>query len=138
VDHRSAYKSRGGLKRLAAATSYSIRGLAAAWRQEASFRQEVIIGALLVPVAAWLAPSLGQALALVGAIVFVWLVELVNSAIEALADALTLEQHPLLGRAKDIGSAAVLLSLVIAAGVWLGVLWPVLWPVLVPLLTGRT
>ena len=98
----------------------------------------LIIGALLVPVAAWLAPSLGQALALVGAIVFVWLVELVNSAIVALADALTLEQHPLLGRAKDIGSAAVLLSLVIAAGVWLGVLWPVLWPVLVPLLTGRT
>ena len=81
---------------------------------------------LLVPLAAWLAPSLLQALALIGAIVFVWLVELLNSAIEALADAVTLERHPLIGRAKDIGSAAVLLSLVLAAGVWLAVLWPVL------------
>jgi diacylglycerol kinase (ATP) len=125
VDHRSAYKSRGSLKRIAAAASYSMKGLAAAWRQEASFRQEVIIGALLMPLAAWLAPTPGQALALIGAIVFVWMVELVNSAIEALADALTLEPHPLVGRAKDIGSAAVLLSLLLAAGVWLGVLWPV-------------
>ena len=137
MDHRSVYKSHGGLKRLAAATSYSLRGLAAAWRQEASFRQEVIVGALLVPVAVWLAPSPGQALALVGAIIFVWLVELVNSAIEALADALTLERHPLLGRAKDIGSAAVLLSLVLAAGVWLGVLGPVLWAALGPAFNGR-
>src|SRR5690606_41396694 len=87
-------------------------------------RQEVIIGLLLVPVAWWLAPTPGQALALVGAIVFVWMMELVNSAIEALADAVTLERHPLIGRAKDIGSAAVLLSLLLAAGVWLAVLWP--------------
>lgn len=125
VDPVSSFKSHGGLRRLAAATSYSMKGLAAAWRHEASFRQEVIVGVLLLPVAAWLAPSLVQALVLMGAIVFVWLVELLNSAIEALADAVCLERHPLIGRAKDIGSAAVLLSLVLAAGVWLAVLWPV-------------
>ena len=121
----SSFKSRGGLKRIAAATCYSLKGLRAAWRQEASFRQEVIIGLALVPVAWWLAPTPLKALALVGAIVFVWMMELVNSAIEALADAVTLERHPLIGRAKDIGSAVVLLALVLAAGVWLTVLWPV-------------
>jgi diacylglycerol kinase (ATP) len=103
-----------------------MRGLGAAWRYEASFRQEVIVGVLLLPVAAWLAPTLVQALVLMGAVVFVWLVELLNSAIEALADAVSLERHPLIGRAKDIGSAAVLLSLLLAAGIWLAVLWPVL------------
>ena len=125
VDTASTFKSRGYFKRLVAATSYSFSGLAAALRHEASFRFEVMLGLLLMPVAAWLAPTPFQALALVGAIVFVWLVELVNSAIETLADAVTLERHPLIGRAKDIGSAAVLLSLVLAAGVWLAVLWPV-------------
>lgn len=121
----SRFKSHGGFKRLAAATAYSLQGLAAAWRQEASFRFEVILGLLLVPVAGWLAPSLLHALVLIGAIVFVWMVELVNSAIETLADAISIERHPLIGRAKDIGSAAVLLSLVLAAGAWLAVLWPV-------------
>ena len=124
VEPVSGFKSRGGFKRLAAATSYSLNGLAAAWKNEASFRLEVVLGVLLVPIAAWLAPTLLQAMILVGAIVFVWLVELVNSAIEALADAVSIERHPLIGRAKDIGSAAVLLSLLLAAGVWLAVLWP--------------
>lgn len=103
-----------------------MKGLVAAWRHEASFRQEVIVGILLVPLAAWLAPTAVQAMVLIGAIIFVWVVELVNSAIEALADAVSLELHPLIGRAKDIGSAAVMLSLLLAAGVWLVVLWPVL------------
>ena len=124
VEPVSGFKSRVGFKRLAAATSYSLNGLAAAWKNEASFRLEVVLGVLLVPIAAWLAPTLLQAMILVGAIVFVWLVELVNSAIEALADAVSIERHPLIGRAKDIGSAAVLLSLLLAAGVWLAVLWP--------------
>jgi diacylglycerol kinase (ATP) len=125
VDTASTFKSRGYFRRLGAATAYSLNGLAAAWRHEASFRFEVVLGLLLVPVAAWLAPTFLQALVLVGAIVFVWLVELVNSAIETLADAVSIERHPLIGRAKDIGSAAVLLSLVLATGVWLAVLWPV-------------
>jgi diacylglycerol kinase (ATP) len=121
----SRFKSRGGFRRLAAATSYSLQGLAAAWRHEASFRLEVLLGLLLVPMALWLAPSALQALVLIGTILFVWLVELLNSAIENLADAVTIERNPLIGRAKDIGSAAVLLSLVLAAGVWLAILWPV-------------
>ncbi len=124
MDPVSAFKSSGGFRRLAAAASYSFKGLAAAWRYEASFRQEIVAGALLIPLAGWLAQTLGQALALIGAIVFVWLVELLNSAIEALADAVAIEHHPLIGRAKDIGSAAVMLSLILAAGVWVGVLWP--------------
>jgi diacylglycerol kinase (ATP) len=103
-----------------------MKGLAAAWRHEASFRQEVMVGLVLAPVAAWLAPTALQALALMGAIVFVWLVELLNSAIETVADAVSTERHPLIGRAKDIGSAAVLLSLLLAVGVWFAVLWPVL------------
>ena len=125
VETASSFKSRGYFRRLLAATSYSFSGLAAAWRHEASFRFEVVVGLLLVPVAAWLAPTIMQALVLVGSVVFVWLVELLNSAIETLADAVSLEHHPLIGRAKDIGSAAVMLSLVLAAGVWLAVLWPV-------------
>jgi diacylglycerol kinase (ATP) len=126
VEPASSFKSRGGLKRLVTATACSMKGLVAAWRHEASFRQEVIVGILLVPLAAWLAPTAVQAMVLIGAIIFVWVVELVNSAIEALADAVSLELHPLIGRAKDIGSAAVMLSLLLAAGVWLVVLWPVL------------
>jgi diacylglycerol kinase (ATP) len=124
VDPQSSFKSRGGLRRLAAATTYSMNGFAAAWRHEASFRQEIVAGLVLAPLAVWLAPSALHALAMIGAIVFVWLVELLNSAIETLADAVSLEHHPMIGRAKDIGSAAVLLSLVLAAGVWLIVLWP--------------
>ena len=104
----------------------SINGLSAAWRHEASFRQEVVLGVLLVPVAAWLAPTSLQAAAMIGTIALVWLVELLNSAIETVADAVSVEWHPLIGRAKDIGSAAVLISLMLAAGVWLAVLWPVL------------
>ena len=124
VEPVSGFKSRGGFKRLAAASPFKEYEVAAAWKNEASFRLEVVLGVLLVPIAAWLAPTLLQAMILVGAIVFVWLVELVNSAIEALADAVSIERHPLIGRAKDIGSAAVLLSLLLAAGVWLAVLWP--------------
>lgn len=81
-------------------------------------------GVVLIPLAFWLARSLTQALAMIGAIVLVWMVELLNSAIESVADAVSLEVHPLVGRAKDLGSAAVLLSLVLAAATWLAVLWP--------------
>jgi diacylglycerol kinase (ATP) len=126
VDPAPSFKSRGGLKRLIGATACSINGLAAAWRHEASFRQEVVLGVLLVPIAAWLAPTGIQAAALIAAIAFVWLVELLNSAIETVADSVSLEWNPLIGRAKDIGSAAVLISLMLAVGVWLAVLWPVL------------
>lgn len=81
-------------------------------------------GVVLIPLAIWLARSLPQALVMIGAIVLVWMVELLNSALESVADAVSLEVHPLVGRAKDLGSAAVLLSLVLAAATWLAVLWP--------------
>ena len=119
----STFKSRGGVARLAAALRYSASGLRDAWKHEAAFRQEVLVGVPLMIAAPWLARDRWQALLLIGVVVLVWLVELLNSAIEAVADALTLERHPLIGRAKDLGSAAVMLALLLAAAVWTTVLW---------------
>jgi diacylglycerol kinase (ATP) len=120
----SAFKSRGGLQRVINATRYSLAGLRAAFRNEAAFRQELALGIPLVLAAPWLAPGRWQLLAMVGSVVLVWVVELLNSAIEALADALSADRHPLLGRAKDLGSAAVMLCLLQVLGVWALVLWP--------------
>ena len=117
-----ALKSRGGLARIWRALAYSRAGFAAAFRHEAAFRQELALGVPMVLLAAWLAPTALQALALVGVVVWVWVVELLNSALEALADSISLEHHPLLGRAKDLGSAAVMLSLVFAGLTWVVVL----------------
>ena len=122
----SAFKSRGGLVRIWRALSYSRAGLAAAFRHEAAFRQELALGVPMVLLAWWLAPTLLQALALVAVVVLVWVVELLNSAIEALADSVSEERHPLLGRAKDLGSAAVMLCLALATLTWalvLGARW---------------
>jgi diacylglycerol kinase (ATP) len=103
------------------ALRYSLAGLAAAWRHEAAFRQEVVVGVPLVAFALWRAPDRWQALMLVGSIMLVWLTELLNSAIEALADAVSPHPQVLLGRAKDMASAAVMLSLVLAAATWAAV-----------------
>lgn len=119
-----AFKSRGGLRRVLNATNYSWAGLRAAWRHEAAFRQELAVGVPLVLLAPWLAPGRWQALAMIASVVMVWIVELLNSAIEGLADAVSLERHPMLGRAKDLGSAAVMLSLFVAVAVWAVALWP--------------
>ncbi len=119
-----AFKSRGGLRRVWRAMRYSVAGLRAAWRHEAAFRQEVALGLPMLLLVPFIAPGRWQALALAGSVVAVWVVELLNSAIEALADAVSAEHHPLLGRAKDIGSAAVMLALLFAGCVWLVVLWP--------------
>ena len=118
----SEFKSRGGLGRIWRAFGYSRAGLLAAFRHEAAFRQELAVGVPLIVAAWWLAATPLEALALVAVIVLVWVVELLNSAIEALADAVSLEAHPLLGRAKDLGSAAVMLSLTFATITWLVVL----------------
>jgi diacylglycerol kinase (ATP) len=103
---------------------YSADGLLAAFRHEAAFRQELAVGLPLLLLAWWLADTRWEALALSAAIVFVWIVEILNSAIEAVADTVTLDEHPLIKRAKDLGSAAVMLAIGGAAGVWLTVLWP--------------
>lgn len=121
------YKSRGGVGRLWNALRYSRRGLAAALRHEAAFRQEVLLCVLLVPLAFWLPLAAGQRLALLGTLLLVLIVELLNSAIEAVADRLSPEHDPLIGRAKDLGSAAVLVALVLAAATWVTLAGPSLY-----------
>lgn len=120
----STFKSRGGWRRVVNATRYTLAGLRAAFRHEAAFRQELALGLPLVVAAPFLAPGRWQLLAMVGSVGLVWVVELLNSAIEALADTVSTERHPLLGRAKDLGSAAVGICLVQVLLVWAVVLWP--------------
>lgn len=115
-------KSHGGWRRILNAARYSLAGYRAAFTHEAAFRQELALVVILTPCAFWLGRSLIDTIVLLAALGLVLVVELINSAIEALADAISTDHHPLLGRAKDIGSAAVMLSLLMAAGIWLTVL----------------
>jgi len=116
--HPSPFKSKGGFNRVRNAARYSIQGLVAAIRYEAAFRQELLLALILTPAAFWVGQTGLQILALIVSLVFVLVVELLNSAIEAVADAVSLENNPFIGRAKDLGSAAVLLSLLLAGGLW--------------------
>jgi len=120
----SPFKSRGGLQRIWRAAGYSWAGVRAAVRHEAAFRQELVLGLPLLVLAWVLAPTRWQALALSASVVLVWVVELLNSAIEAVADALSPQHNPLLGRAKDMGSAAVMLALALCVATWVVVFWP--------------
>lgn len=120
----SSFKSRGGLRRVLNAFGYSLAGWRAAVRHEAAFRQELALGLPLIALALFIAPGRWSALAMIGSIALVWMVELLNSALEALADAVSVEHHPLLGRSKDMGSAAVTLSLALAVATWVVALWP--------------
>ena len=115
----TTFKSRPGLARVWHAARYSRDGLLAALRHEAAFRQELAVGLPLIALAWRTAPGRWQALAMTLSIGAVFVVELLNSAIEALADAVSVESHPLIKRAKDMGSAAVMLSIAGAALVWL-------------------
>ena len=112
------HRSRTGLSRLWHATGYSIAGLRAAWSEKA-FRQEVLIAIVLLPLAFWLGQSWLETAVLLAVTLLVLITELLNSAVEAAIDRFGGELHPLSKRAKDLGSAAVLLSLLIAAGAWL-------------------
>lgn len=120
----SAFKSSGGLARIFRAAAFSVAGLRAAMRHEAAFRQEVAVGVPMLVLAPFLAPGRWQLLAMVASVALVFIVELLNSAIEALADAVTIEHHDLLGRAKDMGSAAVLIADLCVILVWALALWP--------------
>ncbi len=111
-----------GPGRLVRGTRYSLAGLAAAVRHEAAFQIELALCAVLVPLGLWLGRSGLERALLVGSLFFVLVVELVNSAAEAIVDRISLERHPLAGRAKDMASAAVFLALLNAALVWLLVL----------------
>lgn len=114
----SPHKGKTGLRRILNAFSYSLEGLRAAYRHEDAFRQEVLIAVLLLPVA-FLAPASGAGRALlVASVLLVLVVELLNSAVEAAVDRISLEDHRLAKRAKDIGSAAVLISLLNVVLVW--------------------
>ena len=114
----SPFKGRTGLTRLGNALIYSMHGLRSAFTHEEAFRQELLLALVLIPLALVLEAS-GPAKALmVGSLLLVLIVELLNSAIEATVDRISLESNPLAKRAKDIGSAAVLLSLVNVAVVW--------------------
>jgi len=118
----SPFKGRTGLRRIWNALHYSIAGLQAAFRHEDAFRQELLLALMLVPVALLSdASGLGKAL-MIASLFGVLIVELLNSAIEAVVDRVSLEHHLLAKRAKDIGSAAVLLSLINA-----GVVWALVW-----------
>ena len=111
-----------GLKRVIAALGYSRQGLVSAWRFEAAFRQECVLALLLVPFAFWLDLGLSETLWLVASLMMVLVVELLNSAIEAVVDRIGPEHHELAGRAKDTASAAVLLTLLLAVVIWVLVL----------------
>jgi diacylglycerol kinase (ATP) len=120
--HPSQHKSKGGIERVFKATGYSWSGLRAAIRYEAAFRQELLLVLFMAPIAFWVGQDAIQIILLLGSLVLVLIVELLNSAIEAVADAVTLENNDLIGRAKDFGSAAVFLSLLWAGTLWLTLL----------------
>jgi diacylglycerol kinase (ATP) len=107
-----------GVGRVWKATIYSIQGLKAAWTHESAFRQECVIAVILLPVAFWIANSWVEVAVLMGVCFLVLIVELLNSAIEAVVDRVGHEHHDLAGQAKDMGSAAVMLSLIMAVGTW--------------------
>lgn len=117
-----------GVARIVAACGYSMQGLKAAYRDEAAFRQECWLVAVLLPIALiWNVGVLAKAL-LIGSLLLILIVELLNSAVEAIVDRIGPEYHELSGRAKDVGSAAVLLTLLLAAITWSLVLWDSLQP----------
>ena len=121
------HKGKTGLQRIWRAFHYSMDGLRAAFRHEDAFRQEVLLALVLVPVAlvigvSWMAKAL-----MIASVFFVMIVELLNSAIEATVDRISLEDHQLAKRAKDIGSAAVLMSLMNVFVVWALVLFGHFW-----------
>jgi diacylglycerol kinase (ATP) len=123
----SEFKSKSGLKRVLSAFFYSVDGFKSAWRNEHAFRQELTLFvpagviAMLLPISAF------QKLALIAVLIFVLIVELINSAIEAVVDRVSLERHPLSKNAKDFGSAAVLLSCILAGATWAVVLFNRFW-----------
>lgn len=123
MDPVSEFKSKSGLKRIYTAFFYSIDGFRSAWRNEHAFRQEVgvfVVGAII---ALLLKVSAFEKLVLIGVLLLILIVELINSSIEAVVDRVSLERHPLSKNAKDFGSAAVLLTCLLAVATWSVVLY---------------
>lgn len=122
-ESQSPFKGKTGLVRIWNAFRYSLAGLQAAFHHEDAFRQECLLALLLLPVALFLPASGAAKAVLIGSVILVLIVELLNSAIEATVDRVSLERHLLAKRAKDIGSAAVMLSLLNLLLVWALVLF---------------
>ena len=112
-----------GFKRIILATWYSAKGFAAAWRNEAAFRQELVLTVVLIPAAIWLGRNASEVALLIGVCLIVLITELLNSAVEAVVDRVGDEVNKLSGRAKDMGSAAVFVSLCLVLLVWGSVAW---------------
>ena len=113
-----ANQNAKGLKRIIKACFFSLAGFKAVWKHEEAFRQEVLLFLVATPLAIWLTDNNIERVLLIASLIMVLIVELLNSAIEAIVDRIGLERHELSGRAKDIGSAAVTLSLLLAAMTW--------------------
>ena len=117
------HKGRTGIDRLIHATGYSLNGLRLAYRGESAFRQEFWLAVVLLPLSFWVGRTWVEVVLLIAAVMQLLIVELLNSAIETAIDRVSFELHDLSKRAKDLASAAVLLSLLLCAGVWLVALW---------------
>lgn len=117
------HKGRTGIERIVRATGYSIEGLATAYRGESAFRQETWLAVLMLPLSLWLGRTWIEVALLAGSVMLVLIVELLNSGIESAIDRVSFEMHELSKRAKDVASAAVFLSLLLCAAIWLAALW---------------
>ncbi|MDT8310407.1 MAG: diacylglycerol kinase [Methylophaga sp.] len=120
----ATFKKHTGIKRLIFAAWYSLKGLCSCVRYESAFRQELVIFLLLLPVVFVVDFRATERLALIAVMVAVMVVEAINSAIECTLDRFSTDLHPLAGRAKDYGSLAVLMTLLVAVATWLILLWP--------------
>lgn len=117
------YKGRTGLDRVQRALGYSLQGLSLALRSESAFRQEAVLALVMLPAAFWLGRTWVEVVLLAGSVLLVLIVELLNSGIEAAIDRVSYDMHELSKRAKDFGSAAVLLALLICGGTWAAALF---------------
>jgi diacylglycerol kinase (ATP) len=117
------HKGRTGLDRVIRATGFSIEGLSAAYRHESAFRQETWLAVVMLPAAFWLGRNWIEVALLAGTVMLVLIVEILNSGLEAVVDRISFDIHDLSKRAKDYGSAAVMMSLLLCAGVWCAALW---------------
>lgn len=120
---RKAINQKTGVSRLIAATGFTFAGLAAAWKSEEAFRQEVLLAAVMIPSALWLGQTLLERIVLIATVLIVMITELLNTAVEYAIDRISTERHELSGHAKDIGSAAVFISLMLALITWASFLW---------------
>ena len=117
------HKVHTGWRRVVRAAGHSARGLRAAWQFESAFRQECVLFLLLSPLGLWLGHTWVEQALLVGSAALVLIVELLNSAIESTVDRVSMEHHELSKRAKDLGSAAVMLSLLLCTAIWACAAW---------------